>query len=62
MGRIKTQKVKSVGNDIHEKFGSKFSGDFDQNKKAVQQVAEVRSKKLRNILAGYLTHKAKKRA
>lgn len=62
MGRIKTQKIKSVGNEIHEKFGDKFGGDFGKNKQVVSQVAEVRSKKLRNILAGYLSTQSKKRA
>ena len=50
MGRIKTQQIKSAGNDLHEKFGEKFTTDFEKNKEIVEQVAEVRSKKIRNIL------------
>lgn len=59
MGRIKTQHIKSAGNDIWDKFGKKFGTDFDKNKEAVAQVAVIHSKKIRNILAGYLTKKAK---
>ena len=35
--------------------GDKFKADFEHNKKAVEEVAEIHSKKLRNILAGYIT-------
>jgi len=59
MGRIKTKKIKSAGDDIYSKHADKFTADFDKNKKTIPEVAEVRSKKLRNILAGYLTKKSK---
>ena len=36
-----------------EKYGDRFSADFENNKKIVGEVAIVRSKKLRNIIAGY---------
>lgn len=62
MGRIKTQQIKSAGNDIWDKFGKKFGKDFNKNKEAVAQVAVIHSKKIRNILAGYLTKKAKQKA
>ena len=62
MGRIKTKPVKSAGNALFEKYGQQFSKDFEKNKAVLPQVAEVRSKKIRNILAGYLTHKAKQQA
>lgn len=59
MGRIKTKPVKSAGNELYAKHGDKFSKDFNKNKEVLPQLAEVRSKKIRNILAGYLTKKAK---
>lgn len=62
MGRIKTQQIKSAGNQLFADHGDKFSGDFEQNKVVVRQVAEIHSKKIRNILAGYLTRKAKGKA
>ena len=62
MGRIKTQKVKSAAQDIYAKFGDKFGSDFEKNKQVVMSVAEIRSKKLRNILAGCLTRKVKQRS
>lgn len=59
MGRIKTQQIKSKGNELYDLHGKRFSKDFDENKKVLEQVATVHSKKLRNILAGYLTRKVK---
>ncbi|MBT3985841.1 30S ribosomal protein S17e [archaeon] len=55
MGRIKTTLIKRTGNKLYALHKDKFSKDFDHNKKAIPEVAEVYSKKLRNVLAGYLT-------
>ena len=60
MGRIKTQQIKSKGDQLFERHGSAYTDDFEANKKLVEKHATVKSKKLRNILAGYLTRKAKK--
>ncbi len=59
MGRIKTKKIKSAGDELFAKHKERFSKDFAENKQALPDVAEVRSKKIRNILAGYLAKKAK---
>jgi len=55
MGRIKTTLVKRNTKKIMKLHGDKFSKDFEANKKAVAEVANVPSKKLRNIMAGYAT-------
>jgi len=60
MGRIKTQQIKSKGNDLYAAYGKDYSPDFNQNKQAVVKHATVRSKKLRNVLAGFLTRKSKR--
>ncbi|RME30892.1 30S ribosomal protein S17e [Candidatus Woesearchaeota archaeon] len=61
MGRIKTKPVKSAGDRLFEQHGDKFTTDFAKNKQVLAEYAEVRSKKIRNILAGYMTKKAKQR-
>ena len=38
-----------------EKFPDKFAQDYDENKKILNEVAEIHSKKLRNQIAGYIT-------
>ncbi len=55
MGRIKTTLVKRTTEELLEKHGSEFTGDFEQNKAKVSMFVTAPSKKLRNIIAGYIT-------
>ncbi|MEM7825581.1 MAG: 30S ribosomal protein S17e [Candidatus Aenigmatarchaeota archaeon] len=61
MGRIKTSFIKNIALDLVKKYPEKFTRDFYQNKEAVKQLVEIKSKKLRNMIAGYITS-LKKRA
>ena len=60
MGRIKTQLVKRGTHDLIEQNPDKFKKDFVENKVIVDELADVPSKKLRNIIAGYATRLMKK--
>ena len=60
MGRIKTTLIKRTANSLMKKYPEKFSESFEENKKAMAEVATVQSRKLRNIIAGYLTRLTKK--
>lgn len=55
MGRIKTTQVKRITKSLVEKYGDNFTTDFEKNKKLVEKYADVPSKKLRNVIAGYTT-------
>jgi small subunit ribosomal protein S17e len=55
MGRIKTQFIKRTSNDLLAKHADKFNTNFEHNKIVVGQVTDVQSKKVRNIIAGYLS-------
>ncbi|MBN1377223.1 30S ribosomal protein S17e [Candidatus Woesearchaeota archaeon] len=55
MGRIKTQLIKRVTKELFSSHKDEFSNDFEENKKLVEKFADVPSKKLRNIIAGYIT-------
>lgn len=55
MGRIKTQLIKRVTLDLFSKHSKDFKKTFKENKKIVEKFADVPSKKLRNIIAGYIT-------
>ena len=55
MGRIKTQLVKSVTHKLVKEHGEEFANDFNKNKKLVSELTDVDSKKIRNVIAGYLT-------
>ena len=59
MGRIRTRLVKRAGEDLVKKFPDKFQPDFEHNKKSLNDTADIYSKKLRNLIAGYITHLVK---
>ena len=55
MGRIKTQMIKRTTQEIIKKHPESIKDNFEENKKVVEEVSDVSSKKLRNIIAGYMT-------
>ena len=55
MGRIKTSYVKHAGRDIFEKFGNIFTIDFAKNKLLLKERYDMSSRKLTNVVAGYIT-------
>jgi len=61
MGRIKTKLIKRSAQKLMETYKDKFSKDFTDNKVILAEVAEIGSKKLRNVAAGYLVRLVKKR-
>lgn len=55
-------RIKRISIELLEKYPSKFGLEFDANKKALNEVAVVTSKVLRNELAGYITSHLRKQA
>jgi len=55
MGRIKTKLIKRKTKELNKIHGEHFTTDFVQNKELTNRYTVVRSKKLRNIIAGYMT-------
>jgi small subunit ribosomal protein S17e len=53
MGRVKTDRVKRTTVKLVQAYPVKFSKSFQKNKDVLKEVAEVGSKKMRNLLAGY---------
>lgn len=60
MGRIKTTMIKRTANTLIKNYPEKFTEDFEKNKKLVEELSEMQSKKLRNIIAGYITRLTQK--
>lgn len=56
MGKVRTTLVKRTARRLLEKYPDLFTGDFEHNKRVVSQLLEYNSKKLRNQIAGYITH------
>ncbi|MBW3011083.1 30S ribosomal protein S17e [Candidatus Woesearchaeota archaeon] len=55
MGRIKTKLIKRVTRKLYNDHNQNFKTTFEENKQLVTQYASIPSKKLRNVIAGYLT-------
>jgi small subunit ribosomal protein S17e len=55
-------RIKRISTELLEKHPEKFGLEFDSNKKALNDLATVRSKVLRNELAGYITSHLRKQA
>ena len=55
MGRIKTQLIKRTTKEIMVKHKDKVKEDFNENKKVVKKNTDITSKKLRNVVAGYMS-------
>lgn len=60
MGRVRTNLVKRAARQIIEKYYFKLTIDFDTNKKVIEEVAMVPSKRIRNKVAGFTTHLMKR--
>ncbi|KAK2961252.1 putative 40S ribosomal protein S17-B [Blattamonas nauphoetae] len=56
MGRVRNKAVKKSARVIIERFYPRLTNDFQVNKRIVEQVAILSSKRLRNKIAGFLTH------
>lgn len=55
MGRIKTMFIKRQTKELLKKHGKHFTTNFEDNKKMVNKYAVTQCKKLRNVIAGYMT-------
>jgi len=61
MGRVKSVAIKTLGDELIRKHGKMFSDDFEKNKGALKEIKPVKSKRIRNILAGYITTQMQKK-
>ena len=61
MGRIRTQHVKRMSRKFLDLYPGEFNSNFEQNKKKMDELADIPSKKLRNRVAGYVTKLVKAR-
>ena len=59
MGRIKTRLVKAITHQLLEEHRDSFSTEYTDNTVKVSELTDGKSKKLRNIIAGYATRMMK---
>jgi small subunit ribosomal protein S17e len=55
-------RIKRLSTELLEKYSERFTTDFEENKKTILSLAIIRSKVLRNKMAGYITSKLKQEA
>ncbi len=59
MGKVRTSIVKRTARKLLSMYPDLFTDDFEHNKQMVKKLIETPSKKLRNQIAGYITHLVK---
>ena len=62
MGKIRTKTVKRAARQVVEKYYSKLTRDFYNNKRVILDVTVAASRKLQNKIAGYASHIIKRLA
>ncbi|MCW3978054.1 MAG: 30S ribosomal protein S17e [Candidatus Bathyarchaeota archaeon] len=55
MGKVRPERVKRIAKELVQRFPDKFTTDFENNKKLVEDFVEISSVRLRNRIAGYVT-------
>eukprot|EP00121_Abeoforma_whisleri_P000934 Awhi_evm1s830 len=60
MGRVRTKTVKKASKVIIEKYYTRLTLDFHTNKRICEEIADIPSKRLRNKIAGFVTHLMKR--
>ncbi|KAI0980299.1 hypothetical protein GJ496_005849 [Pomphorhynchus laevis] len=60
MGRVRTKTVKKASRQIIEKYYFRLGVDFHTNKRVCDDIAVIPTKRLRNQIAGFVTHLMKR--
>jgi len=61
VGKVRPALVKRTARELVEKYPELFTADFEHNKKMLKEIADIKSKRLRNRVAGYITRLVKRR-
>ena len=61
MGRVRSTYIKRAARELIKRYPNKFSADFKQNCLALDELANIKSKFLRNRIAGYISNSLKQK-
>ncbi|MCS7364237.1 MAG: 30S ribosomal protein S17e [archaeon GB-1867-035] len=59
MGKVRPILVKRLARELLGRYPDKFTLDFEENKRLVAELTDIKSKRLRNRVAGYITRLVK---
>ena len=59
IGRIKTVLIKRISKQLVDEHGDEFSEDFNKNKEVLKKYTDIKSPKIRNVIAGYVSRLVK---
>ena len=55
LGKVRIDTVKRTSRELLRRYPDRFTGQFESDKQAVNELVVTRSKRLRNRIAGYVT-------
>jgi small subunit ribosomal protein S17e len=58
LGNVRSEKVKRIARELVRRNPGKFTAGFVENKKLIESLVSIPSKRLRNTIAGYVTRLA----
>ena len=61
MGNIRQRYIKNAARTLLQYYEDEFTSDFETNKRLVEQYSDVKTKKVRNRIAGYVVVLVKRR-
>ena len=56
LGNVRTEQIKRTAKELIQRYPDKFSNDFKKNKQIVNALIQGGTTKIRNQIAGYITH------
>jgi len=56
LGKVRTEQIKRIARELLKRFPNKFSANFDENKRLVAMLVPEATTRVRNQIAGYITH------
>jgi len=58
LGNVRSEKVKRIARELFKRYPDKFTADFEKNKELIGSMVNISSKRLRNMIVGYVTRLA----
>jgi len=56
MGQTKNLAIKNMARNLVEKYPDRFTINYEKNKEEMDKILIAESKKIRNMIAGYIVH------